>query len=45
MLSSNIDLRGPNESTTLKEAMARYNWPEWTKTIENKEQLIFLSGS
>ena len=28
ILSSNVDNEGPDEPASLKEAMARHNWPE-----------------
>ncbi len=45
ILSSNEDNKGPDEAASLKEAMARYDLPEWKKTIEIEYNSLMENGT
>ncbi len=45
ILSSNVDNEGPDEPASLKEAMARHNWPEWKKTVEIEYNSLIENGT
>ncbi len=45
MLSSNVDNEGPDEPASLKEAMARHDWPQWKKAIEIEYNSLMENGT
>ena len=45
MLSFNVDNEGENELATLKEAMARHDWPEWKIAMEREYNLRIENGT
>ena len=44
MLNSNIDNEGADEPASLKETMARHDWPEWKMAMEREYNLLIENG-
>ncbi len=40
-----MDNKGPDEPTSLKEAMARHDWPEWKKAMEIEYNSLIENGT
>ena len=45
MLSSNVDNEGADEPKSLKEAMARHDWPEWKMAMEREYNSLMENGT
>ncbi len=45
MFSSNVDNEGADEPASLKEAMARHDWPEWKMTMEREYNSLMENGT
>ncbi len=45
MLSSNVDNEGPDEPVSLKEAMARHDWPDWKMAMGREYKSLMENGT
>ena len=45
MLSSNIENEGADKPASLKEAMARRDWPEWKMAMKREHDSLIENGN